>query len=263
MPRRGRPRLQCRSSADARRTSLEFAVTRAPAVALDPTFPLCWALLCYVDSISYLSFPVEPTIALRDEARQAAEMALTLRPDLGEAMLAEMHNRMLNTRSSARSANVSEIWCYSLEPSLVVEHTRYNPSRSRQQLNQPAAENNPRKDPRDDRLRRRCHCRHRRFSDVALPVEATRKNGECCSCPNQRCELRLQPDPATAPCCALLKVAACLRARQLLRLPDSNLSWSWFLGTYALQAIRPLVVCAKCLQGQYKGPVLRWGNCQL
>src|SRR5207249_9147743 len=31
----------------------------------------------------------EPTTALREEARQAAETALTLQPDLGEAMLAE------------------------------------------------------------------------------------------------------------------------------------------------------------------------------
>ena len=59
------------------------------AVALDSTFALCWALLSYVDSFSYLSFPVEPTTALREEARQAAETALTLQPDLGEAMLAE------------------------------------------------------------------------------------------------------------------------------------------------------------------------------
>jgi serine/threonine-protein kinase len=46
-------------------------------------------LLSYVDSFSYLSFPVEPTTALREEARQAAETALTLQPDLGEAVLAE------------------------------------------------------------------------------------------------------------------------------------------------------------------------------
>ena len=59
------------------------------AVALDSKFALCWALLSYVDSFSYLSFHVEPTTALREEARQAAETALTLQPDLGEAMLAE------------------------------------------------------------------------------------------------------------------------------------------------------------------------------
>jgi TolB-like protein/class 3 adenylate cyclase/Tfp pilus assembly protein PilF len=59
------------------------------AVALDATFALSWALLAYVDAGSYLSFPVEPTTALREEARQAAETALTLQPDLGEAMLAQ------------------------------------------------------------------------------------------------------------------------------------------------------------------------------
>jgi TolB-like protein/class 3 adenylate cyclase/Tfp pilus assembly protein PilF len=59
------------------------------AVALDSTFALCWALLSYVDSVSYLSFNVEPTTALREEARQAAETALTFQPDLGEAMLAK------------------------------------------------------------------------------------------------------------------------------------------------------------------------------
>ena len=59
------------------------------AVALDSKFALCWALLSYVDSVSYLSFYAEPTTALREEARQAAETALTLQSDLGEAMLAE------------------------------------------------------------------------------------------------------------------------------------------------------------------------------
>jgi serine/threonine protein kinase/Tfp pilus assembly protein PilF len=59
------------------------------AVALDATFALCWALLSYVDSVSYTSFPVEPTTALREEARQAAETALALQPNLGEALYAK------------------------------------------------------------------------------------------------------------------------------------------------------------------------------
>jgi TolB-like protein/class 3 adenylate cyclase/Tfp pilus assembly protein PilF len=59
------------------------------AVALDSTFALGWALLSYVDSVSYLSFNVEPTTALREEARQAAETALTLQPNLGEAVVAK------------------------------------------------------------------------------------------------------------------------------------------------------------------------------
>jgi TolB-like protein/class 3 adenylate cyclase/Tfp pilus assembly protein PilF len=60
------------------------------AVALDPRFALCWALISYVDAMSYLSlFNLEPTDALREEARQATETAVTLQPDLGEAMLAK------------------------------------------------------------------------------------------------------------------------------------------------------------------------------
>jgi tetratricopeptide (TPR) repeat protein len=47
-------------------------------------------LLSYVDAMSHLSlFNLESTDALREEARQAAETALTLQPDLGEAMLAK------------------------------------------------------------------------------------------------------------------------------------------------------------------------------
>jgi serine/threonine protein kinase/Tfp pilus assembly protein PilF len=60
------------------------------AVTLDPRFALCWALLSYVDAMSYLSSSnLQPSDALREEARQAAETALTLQPDLGEAMVAK------------------------------------------------------------------------------------------------------------------------------------------------------------------------------
>src|ERR1700693_3870064 len=55
------------------------------AVRLDPKFALAWALLSYVDAYTTLVFP---TVALREEARQAAETALTLQPDLGEAVVA-------------------------------------------------------------------------------------------------------------------------------------------------------------------------------
>ena len=55
------------------------------AVRLDPKFALAWALLSYVDSRGYLTGTLQPTIALREEARQAAETALTLQPNLGEA----------------------------------------------------------------------------------------------------------------------------------------------------------------------------------
>jgi TolB-like protein/class 3 adenylate cyclase/Tfp pilus assembly protein PilF len=58
------------------------------AVRLDPKFALAWALLSYTDSVGYITLGLEPTAALRDEARQASEKALTLQPDLGEARLA-------------------------------------------------------------------------------------------------------------------------------------------------------------------------------
>ena len=59
------------------------------AVRLDPKFALAWALLSYVDSLGYLSTLLQPSVALREEARQAAETALTLQPNLGEAVLAK------------------------------------------------------------------------------------------------------------------------------------------------------------------------------
>jgi eukaryotic-like serine/threonine-protein kinase len=59
------------------------------AVRLDPKFALSWALLSYVDALGYLTLTLQPTVALREEARQAAETALTLQPNLGEAVLAK------------------------------------------------------------------------------------------------------------------------------------------------------------------------------
>src|SRR6184192_3128096 len=59
------------------------------AVRLDPKFALSWALLSYVDSRGYLTESLQPTVALREEARQAAETALTLQPNLGEALHAK------------------------------------------------------------------------------------------------------------------------------------------------------------------------------
>src|SRR5437773_2832532 len=61
------------------------------AVRLDPKFALSWALLSYVDALGYLTQTLQPTVALREEARQAAETALTLQPNLGEAVLAKGH----------------------------------------------------------------------------------------------------------------------------------------------------------------------------
>ena len=59
------------------------------AVRLDPKFALAWALLSSVDARGYLTQNLRPTVALREEARQATETALTLQPDLGEAILAK------------------------------------------------------------------------------------------------------------------------------------------------------------------------------
>jgi TolB-like protein/Tfp pilus assembly protein PilF len=59
------------------------------AVRLDPKFALSWALLSYVEGRSYLTLTLQPTVALREEARQAAETAVTLQPNLGEAVLAK------------------------------------------------------------------------------------------------------------------------------------------------------------------------------
>jgi TolB-like protein/class 3 adenylate cyclase/Tfp pilus assembly protein PilF len=58
------------------------------AVRLDPKFALSWALLSIADARGYITQALEPTVALREEARQAAETALTLQPNLGEALLA-------------------------------------------------------------------------------------------------------------------------------------------------------------------------------
>jgi len=59
------------------------------AVRLDPKFALSWALLSNVDARGYLTQTLQPTVALREEARQAAETAFTLQPNLGEAVLAK------------------------------------------------------------------------------------------------------------------------------------------------------------------------------
>jgi serine/threonine protein kinase/Tfp pilus assembly protein PilF len=59
------------------------------AVHLDPKFALAWALLSLVESRGYLTGILQPTLALREEARQAAETALALQPSLGEALHAK------------------------------------------------------------------------------------------------------------------------------------------------------------------------------
>jgi serine/threonine protein kinase/Tfp pilus assembly protein PilF len=59
------------------------------AVRLDPKFARAWAVLSTVDARGYRLKDLQPTIALREEARQTAETALALEPNLGEAVLAK------------------------------------------------------------------------------------------------------------------------------------------------------------------------------
>src|SRR5437867_5302134 len=59
------------------------------AVRLDSKFALAWAVLSLVDARGYISVNLQPTVALRGETRQAAETALTLQPNLSEALHAK------------------------------------------------------------------------------------------------------------------------------------------------------------------------------
>ena len=68
------------------------------AVRLDPKFALSWALLSYVDARGYIAQSVQPTVALREEARQAAETALTLQPNLGEACIGQGSLPLLDSK---------------------------------------------------------------------------------------------------------------------------------------------------------------------
>ncbi len=59
------------------------------AIKLDRKFALAWALLAYVDARGYHTTNLQPTAALREQARESAETALRLEPELGEAWLAK------------------------------------------------------------------------------------------------------------------------------------------------------------------------------
>src|SRR5881398_200846 len=59
------------------------------AVRIDSKFALGWSLLSSVDSAGYVTNTLPRTVALRDEARIAAETALKLQPNLGEAVSAK------------------------------------------------------------------------------------------------------------------------------------------------------------------------------
>jgi hypothetical protein len=72
-------------------------------VRLDPQFAAAWAQLSFVDAVGYRSTALQPTVALREEARQAAETALALQPNLGEALIAKgnYHYACLNDYDTA------------------------------------------------------------------------------------------------------------------------------------------------------------------
>ncbi|HAF03940.1 MAG TPA: hypothetical protein DIT76_03310 [Spartobacteria bacterium] len=76
-------------AANAHANSLAAQKYFREAVKLDRKFALSWALLSYNDSLGYITATLEPTSALRDEAQQAADTALSLQPNLGEALLAK------------------------------------------------------------------------------------------------------------------------------------------------------------------------------
>src|SRR5439155_22780398 len=59
------------------------------AMRLHPKFALAWALLSNAEARGYITQALQPAVALREEARQAAETALTLQPNLGEAVVAK------------------------------------------------------------------------------------------------------------------------------------------------------------------------------
>jgi serine/threonine protein kinase/Flp pilus assembly protein TadD len=84
-----RGRAYIRKTADTAANALAAQKYFREAVRLDPKFANAWAHLSIVDAAGYHERILQPTIALREEARQAAETALTLQPNLGEAIVAK------------------------------------------------------------------------------------------------------------------------------------------------------------------------------
>jgi serine/threonine-protein kinase len=58
-------------------------------VRIDPKFAHAWAVLSVTNSRAFVTQLVDPSPSLREEAQQAAETALSLQPNLGEALLAK------------------------------------------------------------------------------------------------------------------------------------------------------------------------------
>jgi TolB-like protein/Flp pilus assembly protein TadD len=59
------------------------------AARLDPKFAKAWAWLAYQSALGYFNHIAQDRSALRQEAKDAANMAIELEPDLGEAYLAQ------------------------------------------------------------------------------------------------------------------------------------------------------------------------------
>jgi tetratricopeptide (TPR) repeat protein len=76
-------------AADSPANALRAQKYLKEAVRLDPKFALAWALLSRTDAVGYRALTLQPTFALREEARQAAETAFALQPKLGEAVHAK------------------------------------------------------------------------------------------------------------------------------------------------------------------------------
>jgi tetratricopeptide (TPR) repeat protein len=76
-------------SANTPASTLDAQKYLREAVRLDPKFALAWGLLSYVDALGYGTAALQPTAELREEARHAAKTALTLQPNLGEALMAK------------------------------------------------------------------------------------------------------------------------------------------------------------------------------
>ncbi len=84
-----RGRVYIRKTADTAANTLAAQKYFREAVRLDPKFANAWAHLSIVDAAGYHERILQPTIALREEARQAAETALRLQPNLGDAIIAK------------------------------------------------------------------------------------------------------------------------------------------------------------------------------
>jgi hypothetical protein len=59
------------------------------SAAVNKEIQLEIAHVLFIDIVGYSKLLIQPTVALREEVRQAAESALTLQPNLGEAVHAK------------------------------------------------------------------------------------------------------------------------------------------------------------------------------